>query len=225
MAHKYDHVSESDKPYVPVEISAKIRDWYRDKFFLYDNMMGAINTEAVIKVFEYAARRYNCKVFLADNLMMLVSGSESEYYRNQSEFIKAAANFAKKFDCHMHIVAHPRKTNGRLTKMDAGGSGDITNLSDNVFSVHRMTEEDKIDKDMVKFHDCDNLVDIFKNRFSGRQEITIGLKFDQTCKRFYQPSESGTLFKKYGWGKQEEEMEHGVAWEPYFDEDGNEFPF
>ena len=224
LAHKYDYVSEGNKPYVPVEVSAKIREWYRDRFFLYDNM-GAINTEAVMKVFEYAARRYNCKVFLADNLMMLVSGSESEYYRNQSEFIKTAANFCKKFDAHMHIVAHPRKTNGRLTKMDVSGSGDITNLADNVFSVHRMTEEDKTDKDMMKFLDCDNLVDIFKNRFSGRQEITIGLKFDQTCKRFYQPSEPWALNKKYGWEKHAEEAEHGDAWEPYFDEDGNELPF
>ena len=218
LAYKQDESSDSNDAYVPTAISAEIRNWYRDKFFLYDNT-GAITAEAVLKVFEYAARRYNCKVFFADNLMMLVSGTD-DYYRNQSDFIKQAASFCRKHDCHMHIVAHPRKTAGRVTKIDIAGSGDITNLADNVFGLHRITNEDRDDKKMVQFAECDSLLDVFKNRFRGRQEITIGLKFESNSKRFYQATDTRALTKDFGW-KQQTGMTN--VWQPY--KDNGDFPF
>lgn len=213
LEYRHDKSTESDDPYVPTETSQTIRDWYRDKFFLYDNT-GAINVDAVMKVFEYAARRYNCKVFFADNLMMLVTGNE-DYYRNQSDFVKAAASFCKKFDCHMHIVAHPRKAEGRLTKMDIAGSGDITNLADNVFSLHRITDEEREEKKLAKFADCSALLDVFKNRFRGRQEMTIGLKFENSSKRFYQATDEAMLIKNYKWHK----GGLGNGWMPYAEQE------
>ena len=211
--HRHDPATDSNDPFVPAQTSQNIREWYRDKFYLYDNT-GAITADAVMKVFEYAARRYDCKVFFADNLMMLVTGYE-DYYRNQSDFIKKAANFCKKFDCHMHIVAHPRKAEGRITKMDIAGSGDITNLADNVFALHRITEEEREDKKMIRFAECDALLDVFKNRFRGRQEITIGMKFDKDSKRFYQATDETALTKNYGWDK----SGLGNDWMPYSEQE------
>jgi len=214
LKYKYDNILQGNKPYVPIEVSAKIRSWYADKFYMYDNT-GAINVNAIMKIFEYAARRYNCKVFLIDNLMMIVAGSETEYYRNQSEFIKIATAFAKKFDCHIHVVAHPRKTKGRITKMDICGSGDITNLADNVLSVHRMTDDDRSNDAMAEFAACDGIIDIFKNRFWGRQEISVGMKFDDMCRRFYQSGDTSLLDKQYGWEEQGD-IEFSDAYElPY----------
>jgi len=207
LSFKYDSVLEDNRPYVDSETAIKMRVWYNDLFYLYDNMT-AISIENVMKVFEYASRRYDCKVFLVDNLMMLIGGNGDDYYRRQSEFIKAAAAFAKKYDVHIHVVAHPRKINGRLTKMDIAGSGDITNLADNVLGLHRLNEEDKQDNDMKDFWACDAILDVFKNRFSGRQDVSIGLKFDEVCKRFYMPSDDSMLKKQYGWKGQK-----GDAWE------------
>lgn len=211
LSHKYDHVLEGDRPYIDNQTAAKIRSWYYDKFFLYDSM-AVIDIDSVMRVFTSAARKHDCKVFLVDNLMMLIGGTGDDYYRRQSEFIKSVTAFAKKFDVHVHVVAHPRKTNGRVTKMDIGGSGDISNLADNAFSVHRITNEDREDKDMAAYQECDSLLDVFKSRFTGRQEITVGLKFHEDCKRFYMAKDDTLLKKKYGWDKVQE-PERGDAWE------------
>lgn len=198
IAYKYDRILEANIPYIETQTALKIRAWYHDNVFLYDSM-AANNIESVMKVFSIAARRYNCKVFLVDNLMMLIGGTEDNYYRKQSEFLKLISAFAKKFEAHVHVVAHPRKVNGRVTKMDIAGSSDITNLADNVFGVHRLTAEEKADKEFEAYAECDALLDVFKSRFSGRQEITIGLKFHEDSKRFYMAKDHELLQKQYGW--------------------------
>jgi twinkle protein len=203
LSKKYDELLESDRAFVDSQTATKIRAWYYDKFFLYDSM-SAIDTESVMRVFSNAARRHDCKIFLIDNLMMMINGSDDDYYRKQSEFMKTVSEFAKKYDVHIHIVAHPRKTNGRVTKMDISGSGNISNLADNAFGVHRMSNEDKEDKDMVQYAECDTLLEIFKSRFTGRQEVTIGLRFHEDSKRLYMAKDDSYLRKKYGWEKEEE---------------------
>ena len=95
---------------------------------------------------------------------------------------------------HVHLVAHPRKTTGRLTKMDVSGSGDITNRPDNVLSVHRLTPEEK------EQEGYDALVDIFKNRLFGWQDVSVRLKFDDECKRFCGADEVKNI-KQYSWVK------------------------
>lgn len=200
ISRKVDAITGDNHYFVSAESAQKMRSWYNDKFFLYDNM-STVTPESILKIFEYAARRYDCKVYLVDNLMTLIGGAGDDYYRRQSEFIKSVTQFAKKFDVHVHVVAHPRKVKGRVTKMDVAGTGDITNLADNVFSVHRITPDDREDKEFKDFYDCDSILDIFKNRFSGRQEISIGLKFSEPSKRFYPPKDEGALRKEYGWTK------------------------
>lgn len=213
LSKKIDSITGENHYYISNENAIKMRSWYKDRFFLYDNMT-AINPESVLKVFEYAARRYDCKIFLVDNLMTMIGGVGDDYYRRQSEFIKSMTQFVKKFDTHAHIVAHPKKVKGRVTKMDVSGTGDITNLADNVFSLHRITPEERNEKEFRDFSDSDAILDIFKNRFSGRQEISIGMKFSPPSKRFYATKDEAYLRKDFGWVK-----EHGDAWE------GEECPF
>lgn len=170
-----------------------IREWYRDKFFLFDSF-GNTKDDELLKVFEYAAMRYGCKIFLIDNLMTTAfEGGERDYYRKQSEFVGRVKDFAHTQDVHVHLVAHPRKTNGRLTKMDVAGTGDITNRADNVFSVHRFNPTEKEEGGF------DAVLDIFKSRFSGRQDEEIFLLFNAPAKRFYMRSEPLEGKKQYGW--------------------------
>ena len=115
--------------------------------------------------------RYGCRLFLVDNLMMLIDGDDGEYYHRQSSLIKRCCAFAKRYNVHILICAHPRKVEGRLTKMDVSGSGDITNLADCVVSLYRVPEKEK-----TKLKGSDAVLDIFKSRFSGRQEVEIGLR-------------------------------------------------
>ena len=61
---------------------------------------------------------------------------EGDYFRAQSNFAGRLVQFAKTRGVHVHLVAHPRKsdkTRKHLSSDDVGGSGDLTNRADNVF--------------------------------------------------------------------------------------------
>ena len=156
--------------------------------------------DGILKIFEYSAMRYNAKVFLVDNLMMAQYLGD-EYYRTQSNFVGKLVEFSHKFDTHVHIVAHPIKTyGGIITKEDIRGSGDITNRADNVFKVSRVDKKAASEE----LSNANTAVEVLKNRFSGRQDIVIGLSFDPISKRFPMASDLSGLYFKCGWEKKEE---------------------
>ena len=192
LAKKFDTLKGEDVFYVKSEVTDRIRGWYADKFYLCDNYSEATDT-TILKLFEYAAMRYDCKVFLIDNLMsMTLDGPDSDYYRQQSLFVQQAKQFARSHDVHVHIVAHPRKSEGRPTKSDVAGSKNITNWADNVFGVYRVKEEDK------EANKYSTIVDVLKCRFTGVVDKNIGLKFEGESKRFSTDSEPRKHYK-YGW--------------------------
>ena len=191
----FDSVRNRPVGYVPKGVGQQIRDWYRGRFWLYDNALIAKSPEdaGILRLFTYAARRYDCKVFLVDNLMTsrFDSGkSDNDYYRAQSNFVGELVHFAKAFNAHVHLVAHPRKTQGRLEKESVSGSGDIANRADNVFSVDRESEPGA---------PVSATLSILKNRSEGAQGQEIGLLFDVDCKRFWQPSDTQGMYRSYGW--------------------------
>jgi twinkle protein len=79
-----------------------------------------------------------------DNLMTarFSTSADRDFFRAQSNFTGRLVEFAKKFEVHVHLVAHPRKSQGALEADDVSGSGDITNRADNVFSLDRLDEKD-----------------------------------------------------------------------------------
>lgn len=107
-----------------------------------------LRAKSLLTKMEELAKRYGTKNFVLDNLMMIdLECSEYELNKKQKEFVLSLKTFARKFNSVIHLIAHPRKTDviRRLTKLDVAGSGDITNLSDYVISIHRVSEEEKHD--------------------------------------------------------------------------------
>ena len=191
----FDRVKDKKVGFLTSEVNNRIKEWYRGKFWLYDNNVNAENSEeaGIIKLFTYAARKYDCKVFLVDNLMTSnfdTGKSENDYYRAQSNFVGELIHFAKTYNVHVHLVAHPNKGKGKLEKESVSGTGDITNRADNAFSVERVTDPTL---------GCDAIINIMKNRSDGVQDLEIGLSFDPDSKRFWQPSDPIGFMKKYGW--------------------------
>ena len=124
------------------------------------------------------AKRYGVKVFCIDNLMV-TENDEKEELRNQTEIVKKLKSFAKKYNCIVHLVAHPRKAqNGQmgLDKSDISGSANITNLADYVMIVQRIYEEDGTDKHTE--------LTINKDRYMGCNG-KVYLLFDKNRRRFY----------------------------------------
>ncbi|MBQ7652544.1 MAG: hypothetical protein IJS15_16420 [Victivallales bacterium] len=77
-------------PTVPYVVQERLLEYYRDRFYLFDNqeIFEANQSESILKVFQMAARRYGCKLFLADNLMTALSDSDEET-KAQGKFAKA----------------------------------------------------------------------------------------------------------------------------------------
>ena len=194
----YDNSIGDDEQYVPNDIKARIHAWYSRRFWLYDNSIIEENEEAsILNVFEIAAKRYDCKVFLVDNLMTANSSalSDTDFFRAQSAFVGKLVKFAIKLDVHVHLVAHPRKTSNKsLDSDDVYGSGDITNRPANVFSVKRLSEEES---EKAKF---DIALEIKKNRLHGTLG-KIGLNYCKISRRIYAASQGN--YAKYGWEHQE----------------------
>lgn len=182
-----DKFSDTPTYRVKPEYISQIREWYKNSFFLYDNYSGE-SDEGVMDVFRYAAMRYDCKVFLIDNLMAIdYTSNEREFNRRQADYIKSLKKFVNSYDVHLFLVAHPRKTD-KVTKQDVSGVMDITNWADNVISIHRPEPEES--------QEYSALLNLHKSRWSGHEHKTIGLHFDTRTKRLWSPKDPKP---SYGW--------------------------
>ena len=158
-----------------------IAEWYRGRFFLYDNSsVLKEDREGLIPTVIKAIRQHGCSIVFIDNLMTAISDDiTSDIYRQQTEFVKKLANIAKQMNVIIFLIAHPRKTNGySFENDDVAGSSNITNLADVVMRYARPKGDDE-DEDTQ-----DRLLQITKNRLTGRTDRHgIRLFFDERSKR------------------------------------------
>lgn len=194
-------------PTVSPTIQKQIDDWMNRRFFLYDIGSSATHdAETILRMFTYAHNSYGCNVFLVDNIMTarFKTGRDADYYRAQSNFMADLVSFARRAGVHIHLVAHPRKTQTgkHLSNDDVGGIGDLTNLADNVFSLERSQRKDAVGD---KARESVTALAILKNRMWGetsRSSEAIQLNFDSASKRFYRPGRP--VDKRYGWDAAEQ---------------------
>ena len=176
------------------EVLPYIDKWWNERLFLTDIQRKEAHDEAnILKIFEYANRRYGADTFLVDNIMTAELKDESSlgFWRAQSSFTGRLVAFAKRLDVHVHLVAHPRKTEGRrLEADDVGGSSDITNRADNVFKVERVPEEREQELGYS------SLLTILKNREFGAR-ARIKLEYNEPSRRLYEAG--GRPIKCYSW--------------------------
>lgn len=182
---------------VKAETAQRVNEWWRQRIFLTDIKRENCHDERqILKIFEYAHRRYGCDVFLVDNIMtaQLKDAAALGYWQAQSAFTGRLVAFAKGRGVHVHLVAHPRKTDKRLEADDVGGSADITNRADNVLKMERVAE------DKVETAECDMLLTVMKNREFGALP-KMKLDFDPAIRRFYS---AGTVpGRVYSWERAE----------------------
>lgn len=172
-----------------------ISDWYRDKFWLYDN--SAIENdeqESLVTVTENVIMQYGVKVVLLDNLMTAIDledTSGSDKYERQGLFVKKLARLATRHDALILLVAHKRKNNFSTNENDEiSGSSDISNLA-----MVTITYDDDKELDTSQ-----RRLKVSKNRLFGKTE-TKGyiLDYDEKSKRIY--GQGDDLYVDYGWNK------------------------
>jgi twinkle protein len=153
-------------------------------WYIFD-IVGAVMSESLLDAFEFAARKYGIKHFFIDSLMR-VSFKERDEIKAHKEFCEKLVNFYSEYDCHVHLVAHPRKgykDTDQPDKVDVGGTGQITNLAHNVLSFYRYTEEQKEKAQYKGYTLPDNILSIKKNREWGT-EGNIKFAFSASSKKF-----------------------------------------
>jgi len=192
--------------YLADEVVKKINNWYRDKLYIFDN--SAIDDEeypGLLKIITDAVCRYDIKLICIDNLMTAMDcDANSDLYRQQSQFVKSLAKFAKQYDVAVILVAHPKKSKDNFDNDSVSGSADITNAVDVVINYERAAKEHS--------QEYDSKVTITKNRLTGRlvtSENAIKLIYSGCSKRI-QSCENST-YKTYGaFVQQEPTQEYGL---------------
>jgi len=190
----YFYVAPFVKPY--------INKWLEQKIFVYNNNYGN-KVEELLRAIEHCISTKGVDMVILDNLMSIDLGA-TNFNKNekQTEFIHSVVGFAKKFNVHIALVAHPRKSQGFLRKDDIAGTADLTNAVDNVFIIHRVNRDFKRLSQLTlgfpathEIYEYDNVIEICKNRDLGYQDEMIGLYFEKESKSF----SCDKAHKQYGW--------------------------
>jgi twinkle protein len=114
---------------------------------VFADVVGYIKESELLEMMEYAFRRYGAEHFIIDSLMR-VEGLEEDYVK-QGDFVNKLQKFVKTNMVHCHLVCHPRKgsADGRPGKEDVKGSSLLPNNADNIVSVCRNPDKEKLRKD------------------------------------------------------------------------------
>ena len=163
-------------------------NFYSEYWWLYDSTE-SVSSDDLLNGFEFAARKYGVTNFLIDSLMKIKLDSYREL-QQQKEFIQQLSWFAKEFNSHIHIIAHPRKSdsdNQVPDKVDVKGTSEITDLVDNFITVWRANDETK-DAARKKGKDISDTVLFLKKNREWGHEGKIYLNFNNDHKLFYEDS-------------------------------------
>ena len=180
-----------------------IKNWLNDKLFIYNNEIGN-KARDIIEQLKLCIIKNDIKVLILDNLMSMdLKNLGDNKYETQSLLIQKLSALAKELNVHIHFVCHPRKATSFLRKEDIAGTGDLTNIADNVYIMHRVNEDFKVrTKEMFKWKEDNpiykftNILEICKNREYGWQDTMIGMYFEPESKRLLNKQDE---IKKYNW--------------------------
>lgn len=187
----------------------KMREWYRGKFFLFDN--SNVNEELVdlIKIVEKVIVQYGAKVILLDNLMTAMSETAvkgDNELEKQKNFVNNLRNFGRSYNVLIILVAHKRKNS------QGSESGDDISGSSNIYNLALMNISYDADTDIDA---SERKIKVTKNRYFGKVDNEgFIVKYDERSKRIYNfddelEFETECFLDKNGFGDINEETPWG----------------
>lgn len=108
-----------------------------DRAWMFD-CQGTAKADEILKTFEFAYKRYGVTNFLVDSLAKC--GFAEDDYNAQKSFVDKLSDFARDNNIQVHLVCHARKggtEDDAPGKFDIKGTGALTDMVDNVFTVWR----------------------------------------------------------------------------------------
>lgn len=198
---KYDGVF-----YCQQEVKPRIAEWVGDKFQLYNNQYGN-NFKSIAQTLQVVIKEFKSDFVVIDNMSILdlsdiTSDHKVDKWDLQKLFVETLKNLSMICNCHIVFVAHPRKAMGFLRLDDVGGSGSLGNLVDNAFIIHRTNTDFRNGYSAYKGKkdswdtDCQNVVEVVKERETGMQDEFIPLYYERETRRLLNRSDERII---YGW--------------------------
>lgn len=192
-------------PFVNKDVEQKIIDWMGSYFWLYNNKCGNKFVE-IEKQLRIKLEEHKADICVIDNLMALdLTAYDKDKYDAQTRFVWALKNLAELTNTHIIFVAHPKKVDGFIRLNDISGTGNIGNIIDNAFLVHRNNQDFKNGYRVVFGHEAyrdgiedtvTNVIEIAKDREFGLQDEFIPLFFEESTKRMRNAKDE---YIHYGW--------------------------
>lgn len=158
----------------------RIVDSIGENLWMVD-VVGNVTVDRLVELFSYCTRRRGCKQFVVDSLMMTDIPEDGKGAMDaQRVAMQKLVAFAQNFGCHVHVVAHPRKTESESHipgKLDVAGSRVITGMAHNVISVWA-------DLKKTDLSECDGKVVLQKQRNGDVQFREVLYFYDPESMRY-----------------------------------------
>lgn len=173
--------------FVLPEKAVELEKTYGNKIYVYNNEINKdINT--LLYAMEELRRIQKIRVFFLDNFMQIEIKRENTY-QEQAEIMEKIRTFAVNNKVHVHLVAHPKKTERfqvRLSLYDIAGSSNMVNKAYNIISIIRLDNIKKDNKELKKLQEelitegydiqkVDSVLDILKTK--GNRCGVVGLSY------------------------------------------------
>lgn len=173
------------------EVVTPIKQWLDQRMFVYNNNYGN-QLDVLFGMLRHCVEVKGVDVIILDNLMSIdIGASDANRNAKQTEFIWNLKKFAEETNVHIVLVAHPRKTESGILRIDdISGTADLTNAADNVFLLHRVSSDFKrCAKTLFRWPEdhtllqCSNILEVAKNRDLGVMDKMADLFFDRQSKQ------------------------------------------
>ena len=169
------------------ETIERFKKEFKGKLFIMEEEL-SMSDNTLINKMKYLSMRNGIDRFVLDNLMKIDYEDESDKNSNQKKFMNNCVLFCKKYNCHIDLVAHPKKpVKGELPSMyDIAGASEIVNLAFNIIRIKKVEEEEaeKMLENGIFDFKPSGVISVLKNRKWGKTDL-VGIKFDAATKRFY----------------------------------------
>ena len=169
---------------------------YGNKIFIFNNE-SARDIDTLLYAMEEVRKREKIRVFFLDNFMQIDIKSDN-VFQEQTNIMEKLRTFAVNKKVHIHLVAHPRKTERfqvRLSEHDILGSSNLSNKAGNIISIMKMDkirndnkEKEKLEKELFNLdynlQTGDTVLEIIKTKGQNFKTSLVGLQYDRELRTF-----------------------------------------
>lgn len=185
MVHQVSGTHDPAEEYIE-----RFAKWTDGRLWIYDQT-DTVKSDRILGMVHYAAKELGIQHIVIDSLMKCgFRGSKDQVSLDQVAFVDRLCWAAKSLNVHIHLVHHMRKGEGnkgefnRPGKHDFRGAGEIVDMVDNAFIVHRnKRKEEKARTEAVDDNEPDSTLEVVKQR-NGEWEGLFKFWFHPGSKQY-----------------------------------------